>query len=241
MTLSIKSLLILFHVCAATVGLLSGFVAIAFRKGSGRHSAAGMVFVVSMLGMSSSAAVIAAFIRPNMINVLASLLTFYLVSTGWYAARRREQMTGSFDRGALLFIAMVATGGYAFGIQAVRSGTGKLNGIPSFFFFIFASVALLCVFSDVRMLRRGGLVGTQRLARHLWRMCVALLLATLSFYPGQARLFPMSWRATKLLFIPHVILIGSLIFWAYRVRVRKRARPENFAPTVAVPAMGAAR
>ena len=37
-------ILILIHVCSATVGLLSGFLAMVFRKGSGLHGAAGSNF-----------------------------------------------------------------------------------------------------------------------------------------------------------------------------------------------------
>ena len=36
------------HICGAVVGLLSGFMAMTFRKGSGLHGAAGSVFFVSM-------------------------------------------------------------------------------------------------------------------------------------------------------------------------------------------------
>ncbi len=39
----------LLHVCSATVAMLSGFMAMAFRKGSGLHGAAGSVFSVSLL------------------------------------------------------------------------------------------------------------------------------------------------------------------------------------------------
>ena len=55
-------------------------------------------------------------------------------------------------------------------------------------------------------------------------MCLALMIATMSFYPGQAKLFSKALRATNLLFIPHVLLIGATIFWLYRISLRKRAQ-----------------
>jgi len=73
------------------------------------------------------------------------------------------------------------------------------------------------------MLVRGGVFGAKRIARHLWRMCMGLLFATLSFYPGQAKLFPMWLRETNLLLVPAVLLIGAMLFWLYRVSVRERA------------------
>jgi len=47
--------LLLVHICGAVVGLLSGYLAMLVRKGSGLHEAAGRVYVVSMLTMSGPA------------------------------------------------------------------------------------------------------------------------------------------------------------------------------------------
>jgi uncharacterized membrane protein len=43
------STLVLFHVCNAVVGLLSGFLSTLFQNGSGLHRVAGNIFFVSML------------------------------------------------------------------------------------------------------------------------------------------------------------------------------------------------
>ena len=42
------------HICGRTLGMLSGAVAVSFRKGSRRHGLAGRVFVTSMLIMSAA-------------------------------------------------------------------------------------------------------------------------------------------------------------------------------------------
>ena len=219
------------HIFSAVVGLSSGFLAMSLRKGSGWHGAAGSVFFISMLSMSASAVVLAAFWRPNALNVTVGLLTFYLVATGWRAARNRDAVTGRFDLAALLFALAVTAAGTAFGIEAARSSNGTKDDMPAAVYFIFASIALFCTVSDVRMVARGEFSGARRIARHLSRMSLALLIATVSFFPGQARLFPEWLRETNLLLIPHVVLIGSIAFWLYRVRARKRLR--NDEPLVA--------
>lgn len=218
--------LLLIHVCGAVVGLLSGFLAMILPKGTDLHRVAGTFFFVSMLGMSSSAAFLAAFVRTNMLNVTVGLLTFYLVATAWWAARHGHGSTGRFDQGALLFVLIVATLGFSFGLQAAASPTGTKNGMPAPIYFVFGTVALLCAVSDVRMLIRGDLRGGRRLARHLWRMCLALLIASLSLYPGQAQLFPETVRQTNLLFVPHIMLFGSMILWRLRVSSVRRARDQ---------------
>ena len=43
------------HICAGTMGLLSGTAALSMRKGSTRHAFAGKVFVASMLTMAVAA------------------------------------------------------------------------------------------------------------------------------------------------------------------------------------------
>ncbi len=223
-----SSPLILVHVCAATVGLLSGFLAMSLRKGSGLHAAAGNVFFVSMLAMTSSAVYIAIFLHPVGLNLVVALLTLYLVSTAWRAARRRDGGTDMFDLCALLFIVGVGAAGIAFGIEAANSPTQ--NGIPTPAYFIFGGIALLCGLSDIRMFRGGGAVGARRIERHLWRMSLALLIATFSFYPGQARLFPIWLRETNLLWIPDILLVGAMMFHGVRASRRRRAERAAVAP-----------
>jgi uncharacterized membrane protein len=194
-----------------------------FRKGSGLHRAAGTIFFLSMLSMSGAGASIAGFIRPNTGNVMGGVLAFYLVATGWVASKRRDGNVGIFDFGALLFALAIVAAGATWGFEAARSQSGSKDGYSPVLYFVFGSIALLFATSDVRMILRGGVFGTQRIARHLWRMCLALLMAALSFYPGQARLFSEAIRQTNLLYVPHVLLIGAMIFWMVRVTGRKRA------------------
>src|SRR5687768_13655096 len=207
---------LLIHISGAVVGLLSGFLAMFLRKGSGRHGAAGAVFFVSMLIMSASGAFIATVLRPLMLNAVVSFLTFYLVATAWRAAKNRAGVTNSFDRGAMLFVLAVGVAGLVGGLQGLNSAKGTMLRALAPPCFIFGIIALLCAATDFRMLRAGGFTGPMRVRRHLWRMCLALLIATLSFYPGQAKLFSRALRDTNLLVVPHVFLIGAMVFWMYR-------------------------
>src|SRR5437763_981410 len=177
--------LLLLHICSAVVGLLAGFMAMAFRKGSGLHAAAGNIFFVAMLNMSGAGVYMAAFIRPNNGNVMGGALLFYLVSTAWMAARRKERETGMFDWSALLVALAISAAGATWGFQAAHSHTGLKDPYPPSLYFIFASIALLFAASDVRLIVRGGVSGGKRIARHLVRMSLSLLFATFSLYPGQ--------------------------------------------------------
>jgi uncharacterized membrane protein len=69
--------LIVFHICAGTVALLSGAVAMSFRKGSRRHGLAGDVFVISMLGLAASGAIVG-FIKYYSTNSQGQLANFFV-------------------------------------------------------------------------------------------------------------------------------------------------------------------
>src|SRR5256885_16883503 len=120
--------LTMLHISGAIVGLLSGFMAIALRKGSGLHGAAGTVFFVSMLSMSAAGAYMAEFIKPNNGNVMGGTLTFYLVATGWAATRRRDRKVGTFDWSALFVALAIGAAAVTWGLQAAMSPTGLKDG-----------------------------------------------------------------------------------------------------------------
>jgi len=80
--------ILIVHICAGTLGLLSGTAAMSFRKGSPRHILAGKVFVASMLSMAV-VAVYLAIVRHQPNNIGGGILTFYLIGTAWLTARRR--------------------------------------------------------------------------------------------------------------------------------------------------------
>ena len=211
--------ILLIHICTATIGLLSGALSMAFRKGSQLHRLAGSFFFVSMLIMTSTATVLA-FHRPSPISSVVGILTFYLVATAWVAARRKDNETSTFDLIAIAIAAFAGLRGIAFGFG--YNAASWPEPIPRGMYFFFGSVALMFAISDVRTYVRGGVAGAKRIARHLWRMCLALLITTLSFYPGQAKLFSKALRQTNLLFIPLIVFAGMTIFWMVRIRGRVR-------------------
>lgn len=211
------------HVVGAVVGLLSGMLAMLFRKGSGLHGAAGSIFFGSMVVMSLSAVWVATFVHSVGVNVVAGTLTFYLVLTAWWASKRRDGRARRSDAVALVYVAAVAAGSLAAGVGAVLNPASRNREVPTPAYFIFGLVAACFAIADVRMLRRGGYPGVRRIARHLWRMGLALMIALLSLYPGRPRVFPQSWRASNLLLVPHVLVFGALLFSLARRRQRRKA------------------
>lgn len=212
-----QSPLLALHITAGTLGMLSGFVAVFLRKGSYRHGLAGNVFVISMLSLSASG-VYLAIMKSQPGNILGGTLTFYLVATAWMTARRGDGAPGIFDWGAFLVALAVGACQLTFGLEAALSQTGLKYDYPPGPYFFMGSVAALAVVGDVRLLVRGGISGTPRIARHLWRMCFALFIAAASIFLARQQLFPALLRETGALVFLSVLPLILMIFWLLRVR-----------------------
>jgi hypothetical protein len=84
------------------------------------------------------------------------------------------------------------------------------------------TIALLAALGDARLMMGRVLQGADRIARHLWRMCLGMFIATGSFFLGQAKVFPESMRIFPLLAIPVVLVLALMFYWWVRVSFTKR-------------------
>jgi hypothetical protein len=221
---------LLIHICGGTVGLLSGTAAMTFRKGFPRHVLAGRVFVASMLTMAAFA-VYLAITRHQPNNIGGGIFTFYLIGTAWLTAKRRDGQTIRLDWVALLIPLALGILTWMNGLKVVRSGASSQDGVPVGMSFFMGSVMLLAAAGDVRMLVRGGVSGAKRIARHLWRMCFGLFIASGSFFLGPSnrplrllstvgigKYLSPALFSTTLYLILTILPLVLLIFWVIRVR-----------------------
>ena len=211
------------HIGGASLGMASGAVALIAPKGERLHRAAGNVFFVAMLTMSGVAAVVAPLF-PDRISAVMGLLTFYLTATAWAVVRRPPASVGRFEAGAGLAALGIAAAFLALAVIGGRMPGGMLDDEPSQLGYIFAVVAAIAAASDFRMIQRGGLSGAPRIARHLWRMCLALFIAWGSF-AGQPRAQPDALRGSPYLFLPALAVLVVMAFWLVRTRFARPVGP----------------
>ena len=218
-----------------------------FRKGSRRHVVAGKIFVASMLTMAA-AAVYLAILNHEPPNILAGTLTFYLISTAWLTARRKDGETSKLDWVVLLVPITTGTWTWAIGLEKLFQHTPPRDGVPLGMNFFMGSVMLLSGAGDVRMLVRGGVFGTQRIARHLWRMCFGLFIASGSFFlgpdnrplrllraAGLRRYLSPALFSTALYLALTLLPLLLLIFWLLRVRLKKTYQRKRLVAAGAAP------
>jgi uncharacterized membrane protein len=216
------------HIVAGGLALVFGYVALFSAKGATRHRKSGMGFVYAMLTMALVGATIAAaWNKAPVANVPIGLLTSYLVITGLATVRPPSAGSRRLELGLMLVAWSVSVALFVFGVEALASPRGTLQGMPASPFFVFGLVALLAGVGDFRLMRSGGvqtLRGAPRLVRHLWRMSFALLIAAFSFFLGQAKVIPTPIRIVPLLVIPPLVVLATMLYWLWRVRSRHTVR-----------------
>ncbi len=204
------------HIISGLIGIVSGFIAVFALKGANLHRKSGMVFFYSMLVLAATGAVMAAM-KNQPANVIGGSLAFYLVTTALLTVRRRDGEFHWIDAAATLVAIAVGVLSIKYGIDGLNSAGGTINGVPPGMIFFFATIALLGAVGDIRVMLLGGLAGAHRIARHLWRMCFALFIASGSFFLGQAQVFPKPIRIFPLLAIPALLPLVLLLYWMARV------------------------
>jgi hypothetical protein len=220
---TLVTLAFVMHIAGGAVALLSGAVAICAPKGGPLHRRAGNIFFASMLVMATFAAALAVARPGQIINLFIAGFAFYLVATAWLAARRADGVAGGAEKAALA-VSLVLCAPFALVIFQVATGVTlfktafAIEGPILIALCSFASVIALAAIGDARVVLAGGLAGRSRIARHLWRMCVGLTLATGSaFTNGFARFLPGPYHVPALFFLPQFIPVMLLIYWMARV------------------------
>lgn len=242
-----SSPLMTIHVLCGIAGLLSGTAAMSVRKGSPRHAMVGHIFFISMVFLGATGAYIGVQ-NGDMGNSVGGVFTVYLVTTAWTTARRpdtptlrppvRDTRNATLETGSsyqlpatghrllstldwvgLAIVLIGATSLVYSGLQVWQLPGHKYRGVPALMILFLGTVAALCAAGDIRMLAR-GVSGRARIARHLWRMCFALFIASGSFFMGRIRIFPQFIRDAYIPILLTMLPLLLLIFWLVRIRMK---------------------
>jgi uncharacterized membrane protein len=205
--------LLYLHIGGGIIGLLAGSLAIASRKGGTVHRNVGNIFFGSMLVTYLIGAGVAPFLaegqRPNFV---AGVLALYLLITGWRTARRGDAEAGRTDIVGFVIAVAIACLGFSFMYLGANSPTGTVDGAPPQAFFVLAFAGSVAAAGDLNLILRGRISGAARIARHLWRMCFSLFIASGSLFLGQPQVFPPWFNATPM---PFFFALGPLVRWPF--------------------------
>ena len=211
-----------FHFGTGLLALAAGGVAITVRKGGPWHRRSGLVFVCAMIATGITAVGIATYEgKPG--NVGGAVILYFVI-TAYAAVRPLPGASRRVDIVLMLLAFAFAVGEYTNAFTALGRPGNQIDGVPAGMMFFMATIILLAAMGDARMIRAGGIQGTRRLARHLWRMLYALFIASGSFFFGQMKFIPEPIRIVPLIVVLGVGPLVLLLYWMWRVRLKQNLR-----------------
>lgn len=220
-----NSIALTLHIFGGSISIISGMTALFARKGSLVHIRSGTIFFYGMILMSLCA-IFMAISYDQKTNIIAGSLTLYLVLTAQRTAVNKSGKSGLIEYSLSLLALIVVITGMLFGIETFREITHSNSGFSplDFFLYFFTGMAALGLILDSVMIGRGGITGRRRVARHVWRMCFALWIATSSFFLGQPQVFPDFLSHPLIRSLPVILVVVMWLFWNVYVFFAKRFR-----------------
>jgi hypothetical protein len=209
-----------FHVGTGLLAVTAGFIAVAVRKGGTWHRRSGLIFVYAMIATSIAVAGISAYEGKS---IAGGVVIAYFVITAYTTVKPFGSVGRRLDIALMVLAFALAAAGYRVAFIALGRPGHQINGVPAGMMFFLNTITLLAAVGDLRMIRV-GVQGTRRLARHLWRMSFALFIATGSFFIGQMKFIPEPMRNVPVLFAIGVSPLVILLYWMWRVRLKRSLR-----------------
>jgi hypothetical protein len=207
------------HIAGGAIGMVTGVVALASRKGQSVHRATGSVFFLAMFLAYAIGAGVAPFLeagqRPNFV---AGIMALYLLVSGVMAARLRTVKAGAPEVVGFIVAVSITVAGVIFMRMGASSPSGTVDGSPPQAFLLFTIAGAFAAAGELHVLVRKQLSRVSRIARHLWRMCFSLFIASGSFFLGQPQVFPVSLRDSALLPVLALAPLPVMVFWLVKVR-----------------------
>lgn len=177
---------LILHIGAGFTALLAGAVAIATRKGKGRHVAAGRIYFWSMAGVAATALFLSV-VRPNPFLLLISLFSFFLTWSGYRAIHwKNKTLAGPVKWFNHTLVPLFLLTGCLMVVLAVLAWAG-LSLIPvlerfSTVLFVFGGIFTVLAGAELRHMLRPDLSGRfWWMYRHIGSMLGAYIATFTAF------------------------------------------------------------
>ena len=222
------------HIGGGAAGIATDAVALASRKGGRIHRSAGKMFFAVMLLCYAVATGVAPFLHVEQrTNTVAGLMALYLLLSGWASVQQKDIKAGPYQFAGLAVALGIAGAGALFMQMGASSPTGTVDGAPPQAFVLFTAIGLVAAAGEINVLVRRTLSGAARLARHLWRMCASLFIASGSFFLGQAQFLPDWVRSSGLNAAMALAPLVAMLVYLVVVRLPKRRKQRRTEPAAA--------
>jgi hypothetical protein len=101
---------------------------------------------------------------------------------------------------------------------------GSIDVTPQRALAIFIFAGTVAAAGELQVLLRRRLPENARIARHLWRMCFLLFIASGSFFLGQMLIMPAWLQGSPILFVLALAPLVLMAFWIVCIRFGKSSK-----------------
>ena len=209
------TILIYIHAFFGGLGLITGFISAAVKKGGLLHRRTGKIFSYSMVISSLISLVVARMPgHENLFLFLIGVFTLYMVLAGNRAltfksnVKLKATRADIFLSATMLLISVIMI---ALGILGMMQGAGN-----SILYIFFGAFGILLTVGDFRTFRSFAKNKDARLRSHLGRMLGALIASTTAFMIAGLNVGTLAvWM------LPTIIGTIYIVYWSRKLRMGK--------------------
>ena len=216
----IALVLLVVHIAAGSVALITAFVALVTPKGGVIHVRVGRVYAVGMT-LVFLTAVPLAILGADVFLLLIAFFSFYLVFAGWRFARNRSRRPRPVDWAAVAILGLTGLAMWGYAVALGLAGDGQWVTMLTF-----GAIAVALSVADGLFFRQGlsrerRPAAYRRVQRHLTNMMAATIATVTAVLVVNVSMNPV-WLPWIL---PTVIITPLIVFWNVRTARQARRRP----------------
>ena len=217
----VGAILLLVHIAAGSMALLTAFVAVITAKGGRYHVLAGRIYAMAMTVIFLTALPLA-ILGSSVFLLFIAVFSFYLVFAGWRFARNRRGLPQLFDWCAAGIMGITGLAMWGYGVLLGSAGDGQWVTM-----LIFGAIAVALSLVDGAYyfgLTRGRMRGgAQRIQRHLTNMLAGTIATVTAVAVVNVDLDPV-WLPWNL---PTIVITPLIVWWNVRIGLRASRRERS--------------
>ncbi len=212
--------LLIIHIAAGSVALLTALVALVTAKGGILHVRAGRVYAIGMTVIFLTAIPLA-LLGSSVFLLLIACFSFYLVFAGWRFARNRSRRPRPVDWAAVGILGVTGLAMWGYAAVLAQSGSGQWITMLAFGGIAVAlSVADGLFFNSGRGANRRP-ANHRRIQRHLTNMMAGTIATITAVMVVNVSMNPV-WLPWLL---PTIVITPLIIWWNVRTALQAKRRP----------------
>ncbi len=201
-------ILLLIHILAGTVALLSAALAVSSEKGKRIHILSGRTYFWCMVGIFLTA-IPMSIINSNIFLFLIAIFSFYLAFAGMRFAKNRKGIATTIDWIAVSLMTLSGLGMWALAIIYFINDNSQYITL-----LVFGFIALALGYGDYKSHKNKTAIGKERIAKHLTNMMAGTIAVITAVLVVNVNIEPIwVWWV-----LPTVVISPIIAYWSKKTK-----------------------